>query len=121
MSVDWGGLRLREGAHYCPEHGQVRPRLGVVPSCPRCGRAVHRCVRLAGAVAMVEPAPLVCAGPDAHTLGPDRVQLGTQACSCAPDGMHRTWTCRVCGDVQRWPPHESAVAPYFGPGSRSST
>lgn len=112
---------MRVGAHYCPEHGEVRPRPGVVPACPRCLRAAHVGARVGKELTTVEPAPAVCAGEGAHPLVPGRVMLGTRACSCAPDGAHRTWTCRVCGDVQLWPPHdETAAAPYFGPGARSA-
>ncbi|MEU1761322.1 hypothetical protein [Micromonospora sp. NPDC005652] len=111
----------RAGAHYCPEHAVVRPVAGLVPSCPRCGRAVHVGARVGKELTTVEPVPATCAGLDRHRLEPGAVLLGTRACSCAPDGMHRTWTCAVCGDVQQWPPHDAdAVAPYFGPGAQSS-
>jgi hypothetical protein len=116
--VDWGKLRVRPGQYVCPEHGVVRPWRQIVPACRDCGRAVHLAVDSEIGVAYQEPAPTHCAGHDRHTFGPKLVSLGTAACSCSPTGLHRTWTCRRCGDVQMWPPHNDVdTAPYFGPGS----
>ncbi|TDB93482.1 hypothetical protein E1091_11830 [Micromonospora fluostatini] len=115
--MNWGEVRIRVGGHYCPEHGEVRPRAGtLVPACPHCGRAAHRGVDAAGAVVVVEVRPCACG--QGHRLDKVGAAVGTQPCSCAVDGIHRTWTCGQCGDVRRWPPHdETKVAPYFGPGA----
>lgn len=115
--MSWGGQQVRAGAHYCPAHGQVRPRQELVPACPQCGRAAHVGVRVGGQLLTQEPRPAACR--QGHRLDGGQVLLSTRACSCALDGAHRTWTCRACGDVQMWPPHDEAGAdPYFGPGWR---
>lgn len=118
-NLDCGKVQLRAGRWYCPEHGEVRrPWQQVVPACPDCGRAVHKGVYQGGMVVTVEPAPSHCAGPDRHPLAAGRASLGTAACSCSPTGIHRTWTCAECGDVQQWPEHRDVdAAPFFGPGS----
>ena len=120
QQVDWGTIHARPGQYACPVHGLVQPAARVVPACPDCGRAAHVAVAGPGrTVVWREPAPEECAGTDRHPLGPGQVSLGTTACSCSPTGIHRTWTCQVCGNVQEWPPHDPAgVAPYYGPGSR---
>jgi hypothetical protein len=120
MAVDWGSVRARVGDHVCPVHGVVEPWRQVVPACRDCGRVAHLAVAAKTGVVFVEPAPGWCAGDGHHRLGPGRMLLGSRACSCAPDGAHRTWTCVEpgCGNVQQWPEHrEVDTAPYFGPGS----
>jgi hypothetical protein len=51
-------------------------------------------------------APAVC--PNGHQLGPERLLVGHQPCSCP--GGHTTWTCIECGAV--------TYAPPTGPGCR---
>lgn len=48
-----------------------------------------------------EPAPKVC--PNNHPLGPGRVLVGSQVCSCEVH-HRRTHTCRRCGRVVYTPP-----------------
>ncbi|MCX5066677.1 hypothetical protein OOJ91_12385 [Micromonospora lupini] len=119
--VDWGQIKARPGQYACPVHGIVQPWQQLVPACRDCGRAAHRAVLdpTLKVVVWQEAIPQTCAGADRHPLKPGRVALGTAACSCSPSGLHRTWTCGVCGDVQQWPPHSDVdAAPYFGPGAR---
>ncbi|WP_130334539.1 hypothetical protein [Micromonospora kangleipakensis] len=99
-AVDWSRWLVRVGAYYCPEHSEVRPRDELVPACPHRLRAAHLGALVGKELTTVEVAPRTCAGAPAHPLGSGQVLLGTWACSCAPDGVHRTWTCRACGDVQ---------------------
>lgn len=119
--MNWGAVRIRPGRHYCPEHGEVRPHHELVPACPQCGRGAHVGARTPEGVQTREVIPSTCGGEPPHRLGPLTVLLGTRACGCAPDGMHRTWTCRECGDVREWPRHdETRVPPFYGPGSGQS-
>lgn len=121
VTVDWGKVRVRAGQWACPEHGIVaEPWQQIVPACRDCLRAVHLAVKTkSGVIVWQEPAPPHCAGPDRHPLKPGMMSLGSDACSCSATGLHRSWTCRECGDVQAWPPHNDAdAAPYFGPGHR---
>jgi hypothetical protein len=48
-----------------------------------------------------EPAPTHC--PNGHDLGPGRVLVGSQVCSCEIH-HHRTHTCIQCGSVVYTPP-----------------
>lgn len=118
--VNWGSIRARPGQHACPVHGIVQPWQQLVPACRDCGRAAHRAVAgRNGTVVWQEPVPATCAGPDRHPLTAGAYAVGSESCSCNPAGLHRSWTCRQCGDVQSWPPHSDVdAAPYFGPGSR---
>lgn len=120
VEVDWGRIHARPGMYSCPVHGLVGPRRQVVPACPDCGRIAHLAVAgPAGTVVWQEPVPATCAGPDRHRLKAGAYSIGSASCSCTPAGVHRSWTCRRCGDVQQWPPHSVVDAdPYFGPGAR---
>lgn len=118
-AVDWSKVQVRAGDYTCPEHGVIKPWQQLVPACRDCGRAAHLAVYSRGQVVTVEPMPPYCAGPERHPLKPGRVYLGTAACLCSPSGIHRSWTCAECGDVQQYPDHSVGdSAPFYGPGSQ---
>lgn len=56
--------------------------------------------------------PPYCA--NGHRLGPRRVLVGFEPCTCTPTvgGGHRLWHCRTCGAVACWPPHDPNYVPY---------
>ena len=56
--------------------------------------------------------------PNGHTLGPNHVLVGHQAC-LGHGGGHTTWTCRTCGATVYGPPLNSHCTTLDGPAMLS--
>lgn len=72
---------------------------------------------------MVELTPEQC--PNGHPLGPGKVLIGWQPCSCASKdkggpGGHRTIVCVTCGVTLYRPPHDRGYeeSPVWGHGAK---
>ncbi|WP_043648101.1 hypothetical protein [Nocardia thailandica] len=61
------------------------------------------------------PSPAAC--PAGHSLGPNRVIVGSVMCPDVPGtGCHRSYRCRTCDAVILWPPETASCVhrPFDG-------